>query len=221
MLINKFHEDPKFKVIHSINKFRISFWGYYPIFHLFIIIFHLSVTESTNLERFRNLARTQNASIRNHHYHGRRNRSEIPLSINLNEKFNSLDFMNDSSFFTASDEMENIDDESIYFAPADSSKQKSMVTDFDLQSSFIEKNNNKSFQIDNSIIMPFLNAFNSTNIETQQPETYYDYLYELAMNMSHLHETNTDDLQCNKIFNSSLKDSIFKNQGRPPNMEKP
>ena len=221
MLINKFREEPQFNVIHSIKKIHFSLWGYHNVFYLFMIIFRISVTESINLDRFKNSATQENASISIYQKQGKTNSSEISLSMKFDGNNKSLGYANDSSFYTALDEMENTDNEPVFFAPVDLSKQDSQVIDLGQKSSYLKKNNKGSFLTDNSVIMPFLNAFNSTGMETQQPETYYDYLYELAMNMSHVQETNIHDSQCQGILNSSLNNSISSIEGHVQSKKKP
>ena len=221
MLINKFHEEPQFNAIHSIKKTRFSLLGYHHVFYLFMMIFHISVAESINRDRLKNLQTEENTSISIYQHQGKTNSSEISLSRKLDRNNESLDLLTNSSFNASSVELENTDNTSVFFEPTNSSKQESLVIDLGQQSSYFKENNNNSFPIDNSIIMPFLNAFNSTNIETQQPESYYDYLYELAMNMSHIQGTDVDDSQCQHNFNVSLNQSIFSIKGHIPGMQKP
>ena len=147
MLIKKFHEEPQFNVIHSIKKIRFSLLGYHHVVYLFMTIFHISVTESINLDRFRNLATQENASISTYQNQGKTNSSEISLSMKFDGNNKSLDSMTNSSFYASSDDTENIDNESVFFASSNSSKQESLVIDLGQQSSSLKKNSNNSFLI--------------------------------------------------------------------------
>ena len=175
------------------------------IIYIFLIIFHPSVGVPRALDNLNNFSiKEQSLTVIQQH----QNVKERPATYTPKEIETEFGSNLNDSFEKGFNEIEDTDKESFSSSFPHSSKFDNLATDLGPKSSSLIENENdynRSIQDDQSNIMPFLNAFSSSKFENHQPESYYNHLYELAMNINHVQKHPNEELECDMIAFGSFQ----------------